>query len=280
MLRNKIIDLIFSIAKQKNAFDILEETFSNLSKEVLSNALIECEIIPEHFEHDSSEEKLWAKYCDILLAHSLNHLGISSEVLRTRGDSADVYGKTKNYTIVGDAKAFRLSRTAKNQKDFKIKSLDDWRKENTYACLISPLSQYPIRSSQIYSQAIKHNVTLLSYTHLKFLVDFFLDHDLTSLWITQENTLSIENKNAISYWEKIDEKICHILDKDLKELNNYKIDSINITKKLGQEGINFWETKKNLYQELSREQAISELIKAEKIEAKINTIKKAIGLKI
>lgn len=251
MLRNNTIDLIFSVAKQKNAFDILEETFSSISKEVLSNALIECEIIPEHFEHDSSEEKLWAKYCDILLAHALNHLGISSEVLRTRGDSADVYGKTKNYTIVGDAKAFRLSRTAKNQKDFKIKSLDDWRKENTYACLVSPLSQYPTRSSQIYRQAIDHNVTLLSYTHLKFLVDHFSGHDLTSLWITQENTLSIDNKNAYSYWDFIDKKICDILKINLEELNSYKINSIDITKKLGEEGINFWENKKYIYQELS-----------------------------
>jgi hypothetical protein len=37
-----------------------------------------------------------------------------------RADSADVEGATKDYTIVGDAKAFRLSRTAKNQKDFKV----------------------------------------------------------------------------------------------------------------------------------------------------------------
>ncbi|MEY3220772.1 MAG: hypothetical protein RIT27_2129 [Pseudomonadota bacterium] len=206
MLRNEIISLILSIAKQKNAFDKLEETFSNISKEELSHALIKCEVIPECFEHDSSEEKLWAKYCDILLAKSLSFLNIPAEVLRTRGDSADVYGKTENYSIVGDAKAFRLSRTAKNQKDFKIKSLDDWRKSDTYACLISPLSQYPTRSSQIYRQAIDHNVTLLSYTHLKFLVDYFSGQDLMSLWITQENILSIENKNAISYWEKIDEK--------------------------------------------------------------------------
>jgi hypothetical protein len=69
------------------------------------------------------------------------------------------------------------------------------------------------------------------------------------------------------------------LNKNLNELNNYKINSIDITQQLGQEGINFWESKKNIYQELSREQAIAELIKAEKIDSKINTIKKVIGLK-
>ncbi|MEY3220773.1 MAG: HindIII restriction endonuclease [Pseudomonadota bacterium] len=69
------------------------------------------------------------------------------------------------------------------------------------------------------------------------------------------------------------------MNKNLNELNNYKINSIDITQQLGQEGINFWESKKNIYQELSREQAIAELIKAEKIDSKINTIKKVIGLK-
>lgn len=150
MARQETVELILEIAKQRNAFDILEATFAGITREALSMSLIECEIIPERFDHDSSEEKLWAKYCDILLAHTWTYLGIPAEVLRARGDSADVFGRTPYYTIIGDAKAFRLSRTAKNQKDFKIKALDDWRRANTYACLVSPLYQYPKRNSQIY----------------------------------------------------------------------------------------------------------------------------------
>jgi type II restriction enzyme len=67
---------------------------------------------------------LWAKYCDILLSKTWNYLGIQSQVIRARGNAADVMGTTPEYTIVGDAKAFRLSRTAKNQKDFKVSALD------------------------------------------------------------------------------------------------------------------------------------------------------------
>jgi type II restriction enzyme len=74
--------------------------------------LLFCGIIPEQFSHDSTEEKLWAKFCDILFSHVLNMLGIETQVIRSRGDSADILGKTNDYSIVGDAKAFRLSRRA------------------------------------------------------------------------------------------------------------------------------------------------------------------------
>ena len=129
MKRTDVIALVFEIARLDDAFDILEREFARITKDELSSNLLECGIIPELMGHDSSEEKLWAKYCDILLAQTLTHLSIPAEVLRARGDSADVFGRTHNYSIVGDAKAFRLSRTAKNQKDFKVQALNDWRKK-------------------------------------------------------------------------------------------------------------------------------------------------------
>jgi hypothetical protein len=75
-VRKNIIELIFKIAKEKNAFDTLENHLSTLSRQDLSENLIDCGILPEMFAHDSSEEKLWAKFSDILLAKSLNFLGI------------------------------------------------------------------------------------------------------------------------------------------------------------------------------------------------------------
>lgn len=181
-MRQKTIDLIFKIAKEKDAFDKLEKYLSKTTRKELSSTIIECGILPEMFGHDSSEEKLWAKLSDIILSQSLNHLGIKAEVLGARGNSADVYGKTDKYSIVGDAKTFRLSRTAKNQKDFKVSALDSWRKGNNYALFVAPLTQYPNRVSQIYAQAIDKNVTLISYTHLYFLLDFHKAQDLQRLW--------------------------------------------------------------------------------------------------
>jgi hypothetical protein len=281
-MREEIIDLIFKISKEKNAFDILENELEKLSIEKLKENLIEVGVLPEIFDHDSSEEKLWAKFSDIILCKTLNNLGIKSEVLRVRGDSADVFGKTNNYSIVADAKTFRLSRTAKNQKDFKIKALDDWRKNNNYALLVSPLMQYPNKTSQIYFQAIEKNVTLLSYTHLLFLLDYKPKNNLKYLW---EAGIKLKLKEKISkdstlYWEKIDEMVCFVAKKSEKELKNYKIIEIEKTKKLGLEGISYWKNKIKTYYKLSKEDAIKRLIKSEKIETKIKTIENAINVDI
>ena len=278
MLRKNVIHLILKIAVVENAFDILENKFAEITKSELSASLLECGIIPESLEHDSSEEKLWAKYCDILLAQTWTYLSIPSEVLRTRGDSADVFGKTHAYSIVGDAKAFRLSRTAKNQKDFKVRALDDWRKSNTYSCLVSPLYQYPKRFSQIYEQAIERNVVLLSYIHLKFLLDHPNGQNLDSLW--RIGSELPKSKSAQQYWEAIDRTTCEIVGKSDDTLKIYKQQAIDKTKALGKEGIDFWEARVDTYKGLSQEEAVTRLIRAERIETKIQTIKRAIDIAI
>ena len=282
-MRKETIELIFKIAKEKDAFDQLDKYFSIFSKEQLSTNLIECGILPEMFDHDSSEEKIWAKFSDIILSKALNHLGIKSSVLGARGNSADVFGQTDEYTLVGDAKTFRLSRTAKNQKDFKISALDSWKQGNNYAMLAAPLTQYPTTKSQIYAQAIEKNVTLISYTHLHFLLDFHNKQSLKPLWETG-NILSksskIDSQNSENYWRAIDEATISIVGKKMEDLKKYKLLEIEKTKQIGNEGIIYWKQKIDSFSKLSKEEAIILLIKSEKIEAKIKTIEKAINIKI
>jgi hypothetical protein len=285
-VRNLVIELIFEIVKNKNAFDQIENEFASITKQKLAENLIECGILPEAFHHDSSEEKLWAKYSDIILAKALTFLDIPSEVLRARGNSADVFGKTKDYSLVGDAKTFRLSRTAKNQKDFKIKALDDWRRANNYALLVAPLTQYPQRKSQIYEQAIDKNVTLISYTHLSFLLNFYQNkQSLKLLWETgnrlKAQFKASEYQNSANYWAEIDKTTCEIVNQNETALQIYKNLEIQKTQEIGQEGISFWQNKIREYKQLSQEEAVTRLIKSEKIDAKIKTIQKAIqGLEV
>ena len=59
-------------------------------------------------------------------------------------------------------------------------------------------------------------------------------------------------------------------------MKSYKKTEIEKTKRIGQEGIDFWQNRIKEYQSLSKQQAVRKLIRAEKIEAKIETIKKAI----
>lgn len=92
------------------------------------------------------------------MARALQELGFNAYAVDARGDSADVHATGAGYELVGDAKAFRLSRTTKNAKDFKVESLNEWRRGADYALLLSPFYQYPNTRSQIYAQAIRYNL--------------------------------------------------------------------------------------------------------------------------
>lgn len=143
--------------------------------EELLNHLRLCSSIPESYKHDSSEEKLYSKYTDIILSEAYKFIGLKSIVLTERADAADVEACTPSgfipeYSFVADAKAFRLSRTAKNQKDFKIQALDNWKKGKPYAMVVCPLYQLPMKTSQIYEQASARSVCIFSYAHLALLV--------------------------------------------------------------------------------------------------------------
>ena len=152
----------FEIASKK-----IEEEVYELTYDAYIEHLAIAGVIPEIYPHSSSTEKLYAKYLDSLLSRFFKEFNFQSEVIRARQGAPDVlvYSKQNQVILVGDAKGFRLSRTAKNQKDFKVKSLRSWADNYgaTYACLLASLFQYPPVKSQIYSQAIESRVTLISY---------------------------------------------------------------------------------------------------------------------
>lgn len=283
-MRKQLIDKIFTIAKQPNAFDLLEKHLATLSEKEISEQIIEVGIMPEFFDHDSSEEKLWAKYSDILLAKSLEHLGFKAEVIKIRGNSPDVRAQADDYTLIGDAKCFRLSRTTKNPKDFKIKALDDWRREDTYAVLVGPLNQYPEDRSQIYEQAIDRNVTLISYTHLKFLLDNNVNEKLKKLWEVGMRLKKLLKAKADhrgrAYWAEIDKTVAEATGKNIENLTEYKVLEVEVTKKNGEEGISYWQNRIKELSNLSKEEAVKMLIKSQKIEQKIQTIQRAINRSI
>lgn len=283
-MRSKIISEIFALAREESAFEKLENSISELTKISLKKNIIECGILPEMFDHDSSEEKLWAKYSDIVLSLALNYLDINSRVLGARGNSADVLGETDAYTLVADAKTFRLSRTAKNQKDFKVSALDSWRENNNYAFLVSPLVQYPTKKSQIYKQAIEQNVTLISYTHLYFLLEYYKKCDLSYIWNTgnrlKEKLSDGQKSDANEYWNQIDSAVCKVLKKQKKDLIEIKELEISKTEEIGKEGIQYWEDQIQKFSKLSKKEAVNLLVKSHKIESKIFTIQKMIKKKV
>lgn len=233
--------------------------------------------IPESYNHDSSEEKLYSKYTDALIAESFKSMGFKSLVLTERADAADVEVFAKNYSFVADAKAFRLSRTAKNQKDFKVQAMDGWKRGKPYAMVVCPIYQLPTKSSQIYEQASARNVCIFTYSHLALIYSFSLlegnekTEELLQLIFESIKALN-PSKDSSAYWFAVNKTMLGFSKKidDLWKIEKeVAVESILIAK---EEALTFLAKEREKIMRMSHEEAIAELIKVHKIESKIKII--------
>lgn len=267
-----------------NFADDFERLQGELSEEVKQSgidSLIQhlrlCGSIPERYHHDSSEEKLYSKYTDCLLSLSFSEMGFKSLVLDERADAADVEVYGEKYDFVADAKAFRLSRTAKNQKDFKVDAMHGWKRGKSNAMVVCPIYQLPGSSSQIYQSAISRDVCVFTYSHLSLLLCFRATSG-------EENTKELihqifktiptltPSKNANDYWQPINRTILDF-SKEMKELwTNEKLASLESIDIAKDEALHFLSEERSRIMRLSHDEAIKELIKINKIESKIKTI--------
>ena len=234
--------------------------------------------IPEQYDHDSSEEKLYSKYTDALLAEAYRNLGFKSLVLTERADAADVDAFARNYSFVADAKTFRLSRTAKNQKDFKIQAMDNWKRGKPYAMVVCPIYQLPTRTSQIYEQASSRNVCIFTYSHLAVLVRYKQvsnEEKIESLLhkVFESVKLLTPSKDANSYWYAVNRAIL-TFDRKIDEFwRTEKMAAVESIKVAKEQALNYIAKEQEKIMRMTHDQAINELLKTNKFESKINVIR-------
>jgi len=238
--------------------------------------------IPEQYDHDSSEEKLYSKYTDALLAETYRSLGFKSVVLTERADAADVDAFAKGYSFVADAKTFRLSRTAKNQKDFKVQAMDGWKRGKPYAMVVCPIYQLPTRSSQIYEQASTRNVCIFTYSHLAVLVCYkqvSSDEKIEELLLKIFESVKMLNpsKDANSYWFAVNKTMLDFdtqIDEFWKTEKVAAVESIEVAK---EQALSYIAKEQEKIMRMSHEEAINRLLKAHKFDSKIDVIKGVIS---
>jgi hypothetical protein len=256
----------------------LGEEIKKYGSSTLIDHLRLCGNIPEAYSHDSSEEKLYSKYTDSLLCFAYKEMGLKSFVLTERADVADVDAFAKDYSFVADAKAFRLSRTAKNQKDFKVQAMDGWKHGKPYAMVVCPIYQLPTRSSQIYQQASTRNVCIFTYSHLSLLVNYAIEEgngNAEGLLHEIFKTIPALNpsKNAVDYWLAINKTILgysNIIEDLWKTEKEAATESTEIAK---EEGLTYLASEREKIMRMSHDEALKELIKMSKIDSKIKIIK-------
>lgn len=259
--------------------NLLKKEIKANAEEVLLEHIRLCGDIPELYGHDTSEEKLYSKYSDALLAQAFSYMGFDAIVYTERGDSADVEAKDSNYSFVADAKCFRISRTAKNQKDFKVQAMDTWKKGHPHALLICPLYQMPTKSSQIYQQAAQRNVAILTYSHLAILILLVkrLGDKKVRLLISKVfSTVKAmaPSKLAFEYWTAVNGAIFNS-SSEARELwekeKAISSEGIKISKLLASAEVN---DEQERIAKMTHEQAIAELLEMNRINSRLETINK------
>lgn len=264
-------------------FSLLEKDLSNEIDKLWTKTLLDhlrlCWNIPESYWHDTSEEKLYSKYTDSLLCFAYKKIGLKSIVITERADVADVEAFSEKYSFVADAKAFRLSRTAKNQKDFKVTAMDRWKHGKPYAMVVCPIYQLPKSSSQIYHQAITRDVCIFTYSHLALLIRYAETagkKEAQDLLFSIFKSISNLNpsKNAPDYWQAINKTILNNSEESRELWKIEKIASVESIEIAKHEGLTFlaWEREKIM--QMDHEEALKELIKIYKIDSKIKVISK------
>ena len=262
---------------------LIEEELSieleNNGLDSLLNHLRLCGNIPESYGHDTSEEKQYSKYTDALLCFAYKSMGLKSIIISERADVADVEGFGKDFSFVADAKAFRISRTAKNQKDFKVQAMDKWKHGKKNAMVVSPIYQLPTRTSQIYEQAISRNVCVFSYSHLALLVRYANEVSKVkseSLLFEIFETIPALNptKNSVDYWLAVNKTMLSH-SKSISELWHDEKLAIKETIEIGKkEALIFLASERERMVNLSHKDALKELLKMSKLDSKIKAIEK------
>lgn len=278
----KLLSLIENLTNQefKQATNSLISFIYKLNRNEVIELVRSIGILPEAIKPSSTQEKLFSKAGDIVLAKAFQLLNLNSKPLEQRGNAGGVIALSKefNYGLVADAKSFRLSRTAKNQKDFKVKALSEWREDKDYAVLTAPFFQYPTTKSQIFKQSLDENVLLFSWEHLAILLQLDLE---------ETNIFSFEQ---LWNFPKKQSKKTSVSDAEnnfMRDFNKYFMDLFKIDKdtlnQLLQKEINFieersliekeyWKKQINIIKNFTREEAIEALLKDINMSSKIETI--------
>lgn len=290
---NNFVEKIYGLSSDRrisfpDASDQVKEYVNSLNRSSTLEILKEIGTIPEYIEASSSAEKLFSKASDCVLAHCFIEMGMSSVAVNERGNSADIIAESffHGYTLVADAKTFRLSRTAKNQKDFKIDTLSNWRgAEHDYALLVAPYFQYPNTASQIYSSALDKQVCLFSWEHIIFLLENgIVETETLSLESIWNAPVRLARDTRIAYADRmncqlpfINKVVCDRISKTENDFEaQLNICKNNIRNRSGRE-IEYLNNERECIENLTKEEAISELLKSKKVMERITRIEKFVA---
>lgn len=212
-----------------------EKIISSFNDKDLENLILFSGFIPDLYEADSSEETLFSKLVEVLIAVSIRKLGFHSEYIKTKASYEDVKFEISNKIIVCDVKSFRLGRSQKapNVKDFiKLEDIKKWlaryKNKKLGGLVIYPDSHEWTSGSDAYQYcSTKETPTvMLPYKYIALLLKYknnIKNDSILNLWnynVLFPDKLSNKKNNKSNYWNILNKTIRGILNITEKEFSN------------------------------------------------------------
>lgn len=86
---------------------------------VLIDHLRLCGAVPERYDPDSTQEKLYSKYTDAVVSETFSTMGLNSVVIGARADSADVQARGGRVFVSGRRKGFSSQPNRQESEGFQ-----------------------------------------------------------------------------------------------------------------------------------------------------------------
>lgn len=261
---------------------LIADALRDVDNPAFVNLLTSAGCIPEAYDHDSSEEKLYAKAMDILVCESFTRVGYDARVNQERSGAADVTAtwsdKSRSpHSLVIDAKAFRLSRTALNPKDYKIEALSTWKRDANFALLIGPVAGFPEGTSRLYAEALRYKVVLLSYSHLAFMAEHAVAGTFNpiNIWASSSSISQRhgDSPSAAQYWAAFDSIFQQSLGVEPAYWHNTSQRYLSNLLQVAESQVSYFERVKDEIRDKPHEELVSLAIDALKIDNKIDAIR-------
>lgn len=213
---------------EKIANEFMRYLHQEYTDEDLCMLLVCAGFIPDLYDSDSSEETLFSKLMEVLVAEWANRMGYKAQFLKEKSSYEDVMFLIAGKVVVCDAKSFRLGRSqaAPNVKDFlKLEDIRKWLSRYDNNNRLGGMVTYPdthewARGSDAYLYCSTKDcpTVMLPYIYLALLLHFknrFDTDDLAELWDYDRlfpKTLpkKSEEGNRKLYWNVVDNELIRI----------------------------------------------------------------------